>query len=430
MAKEVTMPRLSETMNDGKILTWHKKVGDKVNNGDILAEVETDKANMEVEAVDSGTLSKIFIREGEIAKVGEPIAILDGQAKTKPKEQPAQPVKDKIPNQPQEKQTEPDQFQFKPANEEQEAIKQEKPVEIDIKLKATPLARKIASEKCIDLSKIQGSGPGGRIIEKDVENYSKASLSSKETVQKNKLPQEETVKEAKQNAQPEKKTKIISLSRMKKTIADRMVESKTSAPHFYVTFEVYTDTLVQFYQDIREKFEDKLTLNDIFIKACAINLKKFPVFNSHFKDYQIEFYENINIGIAYAVNEGLLVPVIHDCDKKSLKEISLKTRELKSKVKTNKLLLEDMSGATFSISNMGMYGVKEFSAIINPPEAAGLAIGAVLNSPIIKDNQVVVGSCVNLTLSADHRIVNGAEAAMFLKSLKEILENPSQIGTN
>ena len=398
MTKEVIMPRLSETMTDGKILTWHKKVGDKINNGDVLAEVETDKANMEVEAVDSGILSAILEREGQIVEVGKPIAILDGQ-----------PTGEK-------KNIELKQFS--------EKVQEEKPVEVDIKFKATPLARKLATEKNVDLSKVSGTGPGGRITERDVENYSKANPQPEKIVEKEQLPQEEKVKEIKPVTKPE--IKIIPLSRMKKTIADRMVESKRNAPHFYVTFEVYADPLIEYYKDIQEKFE--LTLNDIFIKAVTLNLKKYPVFNSHFIDDQIELYKNINIGMAYAVNEGLLVPVIRDCNQKSLKEIATKTREIKEKVKTSKLKPEDMSGATFTISNLGMYGVKEFIAIINPPEVAGLAVGAVLKSPIVKDNQVLIGNSLNLTLSADHRVVNGAEAAMFLKNLKEILENPAQIG--
>jgi len=387
MTKEITMPRLSETMADGKILSWHKKVNDRINKGEIIAEVETDKANMEIEAVDSGVISDILVTEGQKAKVGDPIALLNGKRTQKlPEEIKAEEVKkEEKPEKPEEREI--PKHEYKPEK---------------IQIKASPLARKMAEKEHIDLSDVKGSGPGGRIRESDIYEYMKKP---------------ETAQEEKTGEKP--------LSRMKQTIADRMSRSKKEIPHFYVTYEVDADRLVNFYNNLDKT--KNITYNDIFIKAAALALKVHPIFNSSFEQDHIELRQNINIGIAFATEDGLLVPVVHDCDKKSLEEISAEMKIIKDRVKNNKLKPENMTGGTFSISNMGMYGVKEFSAIINPPEAAGLAVSAIFKKPVVKNDEIVIGYIINITLSADHRIVNGADAAIFLKDLKDILENPDNI---
>jgi len=387
MTTEILMPRLSETMADGKILSWHKKINDRVNKGDVIAEVETDKANMEIEAVDSGILSEILVSEGQTAKVGDPIAVLNGKSiKAEPEKIKPAEIKETF----EEEKIQPET--------ERKVEKAEK-----TQAKASPFAKKLAEKMNIDLSLIKGTGPGGRIRERDVQEYS------------------EEVKK-----QPQEKKNIQPLSKMRRTIASRMSESKKIIPHFYATYEVNANKLIV-YRDNLVKNNKDITYNDIFIKAVALNLKKHAIFNSSFEVDHIEIKENINIGIAFTADEGLLVPVIHDSDKKTLEEISIATKTIKERVKNNKLKPEDMTGGTFTISNMGMYGVKEFVVIINPPETAGLAVGSIMKTPVIKDDQVTVGSVVNITLSADHRVVDGATVALFLRDLKEILENPDEI---
>ena len=407
MTKEITMPRLSETMLDGKILSWHKKPNDKVNKGDVIAEVETDKANMEVEAVDSGTLSDILVPEGQKAKVGEPIAILNGIAQ----QNHLSPMKP----QPVIKQEQEAYESRKPTKEvkEEKLEKPNKPEdtrkasETNLQIKSSPMAKKLAAKHRVNLAEVKGTGPGGRIREKDICDY---------------------LEERKPQASGEavNNVKNQQLSRMRQTIADRMAYSKQNIPHFYVTYEVNADRLVEFYEKISKKISG-LTFNDIFIKATAVILRHHPEFNASFKGDSIAVNEKINIGVAFAVEEGLLVPVVHDADIKALKEITGTMRSMKEKVKNNRLTQEDLTGGTFSLSNMGMFGVKEFSAIINPPEAAGLAIGSIFRSPVVRDDRIVIGNVLNLTLSADHRVVDGAKAALFLSDLKELLENPENI---
>ncbi|EKE02163.1 MAG: hypothetical protein ACD_20C00418G0005 [uncultured bacterium] len=434
MTTEINMPRLSETMSDGKIVSWNKKAGDRVNKGDTIAEVETDKATMEIEAVDTGTLSEILVNEGSIAKVGETIAVLDGKRKAaaeKPKaqepeeekpvkktkeikeEKPPEAKKEKIEKEePVKKEPSTAKMEYSPEMVEEKEYKPkqepQKPQEKEI-LKSTPGARKLAKEKGIDLSLVEGTGPGGRISEENVQSFINADISKKEEQQEEK---------------PDTRTEP--LSRMRQTIATRMVESKQNIPHFYVTYEINADKLVEFEQKAKKKIKG-LTFNDIFLKAIALTLKKHPMFNAEFRGDHILINENVNIGIAVAIEKGLLVPVIHDCDKKNLEEISQSAQDLKSKIKNNKLTPEDMGGGTFTVSNMGMLGVRDFIAIINPPESAALAIGAIMRMPVVENNDIKIGNIVNLTLSADHRVVDGAAAARFMIDLKNILENPDEI---
>lgn len=440
MTTEVHMPRLSETMTDGKILVWHKKEGDRVNKGDVLAEVETDKANMEIEAVDSGIIEEILVNAGQKIGVGETIAVLNGKGRQPEQKPQEKPRIEQIMEEPPKKEMAED-YRYTPKTEKQEEEEvatsrqlekeQIKPPKQNISemIKASPLAKQIARKENVDISQVQGTGPGGRIRERDVIEYikNKASKSEPQVGQQ----AEPAGKPAEQPIQVPEKGKfdveIKPLSRMRQTIATRMTESKLTAPHFYVTYEVKSDKLIEFQHAVEEDTGKLITFNDIFVKATAQILEQYPIFNSAYKGDHIEIRKNINIGIAFSVQDGLLVPVVHDCNKKSLVEISETTKVIKDRVKNNKLTADDMQGGTFSISNMGMLGVKDFQAILNPPEAAGLAIGAIYKAPIVKDDQLAVGHLVNLTLSADHRVVDGAEAARFVKALKDLIENPDEI---
>lgn len=390
MTKEITMPRLSETMPDGKILVWYKKPNDEVNKGDVIAEVETDKANMEIEAVDSGVLSEILVSAGGIAKVGEPIAILNGKRDiAHQKEQPAA-----MPKETEAIEEEPERAQ---QSEEERPGTVRKYEEKPSGLKASLLIRELAEKLNVNLAEIKGTGPDGQIKRSDV---LMAALKNGDA--KGILPAD-TVAGEEQN-----------LTRIRQTIASRMTYSKQHIPHFYLTSEVDAGRLVEYRNNMRQKIEG-ITYNDIFIKAIAQVLKRHSRLNASFKGDFISIKNEINIGIAFATEKGLLVPVVHNCDGKSLAEIHEATSLIKNRVKDEKLKPDDMTGGTFTVSNLGMYGVKEFMAIINPPEAAGIAIGTILNNR------------VNITLSGDHRIIDGAEGALFMKDLKNILENPEEI---
>lgn len=420
MTIEIKMPRLSETMQDGKILSWNKKEGDYINKGDILAEVETDKANMEVESIDSGALSYILVPAGQSAKVGETIAILNAPPEKEIKEnnekekQEEQEVKStqaensegEIEISQSEQSTLPQKELEEKKEIKPEEVKEENTENVEkLKIKASPLARKLAKEKNINIFNVKGTGPGGRIQEKDIINY-EATSGNQEV-----------------ETQPPEQGSIHPLSKIRQTIAARMAQSKQTIPHFYITVDVNADSLINFPQKYKENHNVHVTFNDIFIKVTAMSLEKYQVFNSEFKNDSIEIKQDINIGIAFALKDGLLVPVIHSCNQKSLTEVADKSKEIKYKIKNNKLKPEDLSGGTFTVSNMGMYGVKQFSPIINPPEAATLAIGSIYKTPVFRNNKVDISNIVNLTLSADHRIVDGAQAAFFLNAIKETIEN-------
>jgi len=383
MTKEITMPRLSETMPDGKIVVWYKKPDDEVKKGEVIAEVETDKANMEIEAVDSGILSEILVPEGGVAKVGEPIAILDG--KKPPERERKQEFKEP------EKAEEPHNTDSPP--EKPQKHRQEKTSEG----RASIIIRQLAEQSGVDLSKVKGTGPDGQIKKSDV----LMAADKKETIEE--IQPEDTVTGKEQP-----------LSRIRQTIAKRMTYSKQHIPHFYVTVEVNAVGLTDYYGEIRQKI-DGITYNDIFIKAIALVLKQHPRINASFKGDHISLKHEINIGMAFATENGLLVPVVHSADQLDLRQIHSATASIKDRVKNSKLKPEDMSGGTFTISNLGMYGVKSFMAIINPPEAAGLAIGTIMDGR------------VSITLSGDHRVVDGADGALFMKDLKGILERPQEI---
>lgn len=404
MAEIVRMPKLSDTMTEGVVAAWHKKVGDTVKAGDLLAEIETDKATMEFESFQEGVLLYIGVNAGASApvdsilailgKAGEDISALLANDKN-PAPQAAQPAETK---------------NSAPAAVSTVAASEVQPPSTDEggRIKASPLAKKIASEKGIDLSRIKGSGDGGRIVRKDLENYSTQVPSS--------LPASTALAGEGYTDTP--------VTQMRKTIARRLAESKYSAPHFYLTMDINMDHAVVARKSINESLGLKISFNDMVIKAVSMSLKAHPAINSSWLGDKIRTYEHVHLGVAVAVPDGLVVPVIRHADRKSLREISEEVRYFAGKAKDKKLMPEDMQGNTFSVSNLGMFGIDEFTAIINPPDACILAVGAIREVPVVKNGQIVPGHQMKVTLSCDHRVVDGASGAAFLLTLKNLLEQP------
>jgi|YelNatPaOPRAMG01_1025707.scaffolds.fasta_scaffold00123_34 pyruvate dehydrogenase E2 component (dihydrolipoamide acetyltransferase) len=409
MAVPVQMPKLSDTMQEGVILQWRKREGEAVSVGDILAEVETDKANMELEAFEEGVLLKILVPEGQRVPVGFPIAIIGeagedvsavlaelGLGAAQPVERPGPAEPSRAPEAPAE------------------------PGETE-RIKASPLARRLAQEAGVPLSTIRGTGPGGRITKRDVE----AALSAA-TVRKEEAPEVQPVPAVETTeAVPEARYQEIEPSLMRQAVARRMTMSKAPVPHFYLTVEVDMDKVVELRESIKEMAEDvKITYNDILIKAVAVTLRRHPWMNASYVDGKIRLHRQVDIGVAVALDDGLITPVIRGCDGKSLGQIAREVQEMTERARLRKLKPEEYTGATFTISNLGMYGIDEFSAIINPPEAAILAVGAISKKAVVKGDQLGIGYRARLTLSCDHRVVDGATAARFLMDLKKALENP------
>lgn len=402
MAEIVRMPKLSDTMTEGVVAKWHKKVGDKVKSGELLAEIETDKATMDFESFYDGVMLHIGIQEGKGAPVdsilaiigaaGEDIsALLSGDAPAKAET----PSKNETPAKSTETAVAAPPAMSASANSDQ-------------RLKASPLAKKIAEDKGIDLSKVQGSGDDGRIVKKDVENYtpSKQANSAVAAYTGVESYTEEPV------------------SQMRKTIARRLAESKFSAPHFYLKMEVEMSKAIESRKAINDVSSVKISFNDMVVKAVAIALRSNPKVNSSWLGDKIRYNNHINIGVAMAVEDGLLVPVVRFADNKSLSQIASEVKVYSQKAKDKKLQPADWEGNTFTISNLGMYGIDDFTAIINPPDACILAVGGIKEMPIVKNGQIVAGNIMKLTLSCDHRVVDGATGAAFLQTLKSLLENP------
>lgn len=401
MADALMMPRLSDTMEEGNIVGWVKKVGDKVSPGDVLAEVETDKATMDLESFYEGTLLHIAVPQGHIAvgallavigKEGEDIsAILAGSNAPKSTPQPTTDIVEK-------------------ASESKENIQETVVSSVNSdRIKASPLAKAIASEKGIDLSKVAGTGEGGRIIKQDVEGFKGSSI---------------PVPTASNFVVSGEAYKDIPLSQVRKTIARRLGESKFSAPHFYLTIEVDMDNAIAARESLNKNGDVKISYNDLVVKASALSLARHPQVNSSWMNDFIRENYLVNIGIAVAVPDGLLVPVVKNANFKSLSELNQEIKTLAGKAKDKKLGLDEMQGNTFTISNLGMFDIDNFTAIINPPDACILAVGSIVNKPVVKNGVVVPGNTMKLTLSCDHRVVDGAVGAQFLQTLKSYLEQP------
>lgn len=405
MANIVTMPKLGMTMTSGKITKWLKNEGEQVEQGEPLLEIETDKVTMEEEASFSGVLLKILVKEGETVQVNQPIAIIGQQGEN---------IEDLLKqSNVVEEQKEPQQ---KEAVEAKEPILEQQQTLKPTKTRATPVARKIAKEHGIDLTQIKGSGPSGRIQRKDVEEYLK-------NLQQKQLPIQEEPK-----SQPVSHTKTISLTGMRGIIADKMQKSMNIAPHYYVTMEINMEEILKLREALSEKVQNaKISINTFIIKAVALAIKKYPIINSFVDNDQIILKEQINIGLAVALEEGLIVPVIREADKKGLSEIAYEERQLIEKAREGKLTPDEYSGGSFTISNLGMFDVTRFTAIINQPEVAILAVGKIKDTPIVQNGQIGIKPIMEVTLSSDHRVIDGAVAAKFLKRIKEILEDPLQL---
>ncbi len=404
MAEIVRMPRLSDTMTEGTVAQWHKKVGDPIAEGDLLAEIETDKATMEFESFQEGVLLHIGVEEGATAAVDSILAILgekgeDVKALLEADAKPAQVAEVE-----------------KPVAVEKVSVPA--PVEIPVaaplaapvqtsntsgRTVASPLAKRLAQEKGLDIATIAGSGDGGRIIKRDVDTYQAPSVFAS-------VNQEFFTEEP--------------VSQMRKVIARRLAESKFSAPHFYLSISVDMDNAIAARKAINALPDTKVSFNDLVVKACAMALREHPTVNSSWREDVIRRNQHVNIGIAVAVDDGLLVPVVRFTDTKSLTGISGEVKEYAQKAKDKKLLPADWEGSTFTISNLGMFGIDEFTAIINTPDACILAVGGIQQIPVVKDGLVVPANVMKLNLSCDHRVVDGASGAAFLNTLKTYLQNP------
>ncbi|HEY6871167.1 MAG TPA: dihydrolipoamide acetyltransferase family protein [Geobacteraceae bacterium] len=411
MATEITMPKLSDTMTEGRLLAWKKGVGEKVERGEIIAEVETDKATMELEAFTSGTLLEMRIKAGEMAPVGTVIAVIGAAGETaSPQASPPEPV-EKAAGAAAEAATPPAEPPPK-APEAAEAPRMEiPPAPEGTEEKASPLVRRLAREKGIDLAQVPGSGPEGRILQEDLEGF---LLKREKPAEKPARP-EAAHPPVYEGAQP--------LSRMRAAIAKNVSLAWQTIPHFSVTVAVDMGEAERVRQELKES-GSPVSLNDLIVKAAASAIGKFPLVNASFGDDGITSHAEANIGIAVALDDGLLVPVIRGCQGLTLKEIAARSRDLAEKARAGRISEAEISGGTFSVSNLGMYGVEEFMAVILPPQGAILAVGAVADQPVIKGGHLAAARIMRATLSADHRLIDGAYAGRFLAELKRVLENP------
>jgi pyruvate dehydrogenase E2 component (dihydrolipoamide acetyltransferase) len=423
MEEVILMPRLSDTMTEGVIAAWHKKVGDQVKKGEVLADIETDKATMELESYKEGNLLYVGAKEGEKIQVNDLLAIIGGDkvdvnkivAASKSGGGASQAPSDKEVHTPAESNAE--QLAVENRSKEATPTKEhgEAPKDSDARIKASPLAKRLAADKGIDISHVQGSGDNGRITKKDIDNYvpsKKREAAPVGTSQPAKAPAGEVSFED------------VPVSQMRKVIAKRLAESKFTSPHFYLTILIDMDNAVASRTRLNEVSPVKISFNDIVLKACAVALKLHPKVNSSWMGDKIRYNHHVNIGVAVAVEEGLLVPVVRFADAKSLSQIANEVKDFAKKAKDKKLQPSDWEGNTFTISNLGMFGIDEFTAIINPPDACILAIGAIQQVPVVKNNSVVPGNVMKVTLSCDHRVVDGATGAAFLQTLQGLLQEP------
>ena len=413
----ILMPRLSDTMTEGVIAEWHKKVGDMVKKGDVLADIETDKATMELESYKEGKLLYTGAKKGEKIVVNDLLAII-GDEKKVDVEKIVAAAKNSA-NTPAKTETPAAQATDTavagptiPAPAETSPSAAE-----NGRLKASPLARKLAAEKGFDISKIPGTGDGGRVIKADIDNF-------KPEITKAPAGAQQVSSPIKQAPAGQVSFEDVPVSRMRKVIAKRLAESKFTAPHFYLTMAIDMDKSVESRGKLNEVSPVKISFNDLVLKATAVALKQHPAVNSSWLGDKIRINHHINIGVAVAIEDGLVVPVVRFADTKSLSQIATEVKDFAQRAKNKKLQPSDWEGSTFTISNLGMFGIEEFTAIINPPDSCILAVSAIQQVPVIKNGAVVPGNVMKLTLSCDHRVVDGATGAAFLLTLKNILEEP------
>ncbi len=414
----ITMPRLSDTMTEGTVAKWLKNIGDAVEEGDILAEIETDKATMEFESFHQGTLLYIGVEEGKTAEVDAVLAVIgekgtdmspfkDRLTQTKVSEKPAEDKGSKpaATSVAQESKPSPSPAASSPAPVSAPPVQ----VSSNGRIVASPLARKMAAERNINLNQVSGSGEGGRIVKRDIENFTPGAATSSQMpfVPKGQESFEE-----------------VSNSQMRKVIARRLGESKFTAPHYYLNVEFDMDNAIAFRNQYNSLPDTKISFNDIVVKATALALKQHPQVNSQWFDDRIKKNHHVHIGVAVAVEDGLLVPVLKFADEQTLTQIGAQVKDFAGRARNKKLTPEEMEGSTFTISNLGMFGITDFTSIINQPNSAILSVGAIVQKPVVRNNAIVVGNTMKLTLACDHRTVDGATGAIFLQTLKEYIENP------
>jgi pyruvate dehydrogenase E2 component (dihydrolipoamide acetyltransferase) len=429
MADYIEMPKLSDTMTEGRVVKWRKKTGDKVEAGDVLAEIETDKAVMDMEAFDDGVLGEILVPEGQTAKIGQNLAVMNG-GKGRP-EKAGKPEKTEgsetstAPAAKTAKQTEPAEKAATAPKAESNSSKPAAPAPPSEtsnegkRVKASPLAKKIAAEKNVELSAVEGSGPGGRIVAKDVSGA--PASGAKPSGHATAAP-----------AGPAQIVRRIPVISIRKIIADRLLASKTQIPHFYLHAEMDVAELLQLRSMLNKAAEanqlGKITINDFIVKAVAMAAVKVPQVNASFTGTEIVEYGSVDLAVAVAIDEGLITPVLRQAEKQSLRETSQAVKDLAERARSRKLKPEEFQGGTITVSNLGSYGIDAFDAIINPPQAMIVSIGAVVRKPVVNaENQIVPGQRMDIGISADHRVVDGALGAKFLGELRKIVENPALI---
>lgn len=423
MATQVVMPKLSPTMEEGQVARWLKKEGEKVSMGEPIAEIDTDKATMEMQALSGGVLRKVLVNEGESAPLGQPIAII-GEADEDISEL-LKAARSSAPKAPVEQPTK------LPESEAAPAIQPTQPREVQTdgrramggRMLVSPIAARMAAESGVDLNAVRGSGPGGRIIKRDIEEAMRAPKTAPAgapALRPLTMPKGEPGAVYGPSAYRDEP-----MSEMRRTIARRLVTSLGPVPHFFLTTEIEMDRAADMRQQINALYPDaKVSLNDIIIKVAAVSLIQHPRVNASFQDKTVRYYEHADIGVAVATDNGLITPIVRAADVKSLLDIAAEVKELATRARGRKLKPEEYMGATFSISNLGMFGIDEFTAVINPPEAAILAIGAMSEKPIARAGEIEIHQMMRVTMSCDHRVVDGAVGAQFLQTFKQILENP------
>lgn len=444
MPVNIEMPKLSDTMTEGTLIKWHKQVGDSVEIGDILAEVETDKATMEMEAFDEGTLTEILVNEGDKVSIGEILAVLDGDsADAAPKGAPDQTDKSEG-----EEPAEAKKPEEEPTPETKPVSKEEKAPEASsdgARVKSSPLARKVAAEAGVDLSQVSGTGPGGRIVKKDVEAASSgksqpakssdakaadglAAAAKSKSASASPAPAAAPSPQAIQPVAKEGDEKI-QLSSMRKIIASRLLTSKVTIPHFYLHVEVDASPLMALRKQVNEQAEkthgNKYSVNDFILKAVVSATEANPTINSSFAGDHVVKFKHVGLSVAIAVEDGLVTPVIKEAETKSLLAISRAVKDFAKRAKEKKLKPDEFDGGTITVSNLGAWGIESFDAIVNPPQAAILSVGAAIEKPVVKNGQIVPGLRMNLGLSCDHRVVDGAVAAEFLNQVRKLIEQPA-----
>jgi len=413
MSITIEMPKLSDTMTDGVLVKWHKSPGDTVEIGDVIAEVETDKAVMEMEAFDEGVLDKILVQEGDSVQVGAALATLHGEGESTSDDASADQTPAPVAAKPA-----PEKTPAPPQKNEAKVLSPQPQTSTNGRVKASPLARKLAAEKNIDLAQLSGSGPGGRIVAEDV--GAAAAQSAQAVIPAPAAPAKVLLEEGDQR---------IPLSGMRRIIAERLQSSKQQIPHFYLEVELDAGPLLalraRLNADAEKAGRAKITINDFVLFATAKAISRVPAVNAAFDGDAIVQYQDLHLAVAVALEEGLVTPVIRQAQHQSLSQISAAVRDLAGRARSKKLPPEAYQGGTFTVSNLGSYGIDRFFAIINPPQAAILSVGSIIKKPVVNsDNQIVIGQRMTVGLSADHRVVDGAIGAQFLAALRELIENP------